>query len=98
MAPSFENFSYVVLFCALEVIEAVADISNRGRTLIETAASEVVSNDHISDSVKNELDVLGVGSTRHVAIDFFCSRFVFGLKLSLDVSGGLAIFLGAWKM
>ena len=46
------------------------------------------------DSVKDKLDVLRVSSTGHVTIDLFCSGFVLGLELSLDVSGSLTILLG----
>lgn len=41
--------------------------------LIKATASKVVGDDHISHGVKDELDVLGVSCTSHVAINFFCS-------------------------
>merc|ERR1711936_1220684 len=63
--------------------------------LIKATASKVVGDDHISHGVKDELDVLGVSCTSHVAINFFCSRFVLSLKLSLDISCSFAIFLSA---
>ena len=66
-----------------------------GSLLIETTTSEVVGNDHIRNCVKDELDVLCVGSTCHVAIDLFSCRFIFSFKLSLDISSGFAIFLSA---
>ena len=38
--------------------------------LIKATASKVVGDDHISHGVKDELDVLGVSCTSHVAINF----------------------------
>ena len=38
-------------------------------TLIKTAASQVVRNDYIGDSVEHKLDVAGVRGTSHMAID-----------------------------
>ncbi len=65
--------------------------------LIEATASKVVGYNHIRDRVKDKLDVLCVSSTGHVAINLLCCRFVFGLKLSLDISCGFTVLLGTYQ-
>ena len=63
--------------------------------LVEAAAPEVIGNDDVRHSIKDKLHILGVGGTGHVAVDLLCCRLVFSLKLCLDVSGSLTIFLCA---
>ena len=61
--------------------------------LVETTATEIVGDDDVRHSVENKLDILRIGGTRHVTVDFFGGRLVFGFKLSLDVSSSFAILL-----
>ena len=60
---------------------------------IETAASQVVGDDDVSDGIEDELDVGGVCGARHVTVDLFGRRFVLGFELCLDVSCCLAVVL-----
>lgn len=65
--------------------------------LIETAATQIVRDNHVCDCVEHELNVICVGGTGHVAVNLLCSRLVLCLKLRLDVSGRLTVLLCAWK-
>ncbi len=65
--------------------------------LIEAAAPKVVGDDDVRDGVEDELDVLGVGGARHVAVDLLGRGLVLGLELRLDVSRRLAVLLRACK-
>ena len=64
---------------------------------IKTASSKVVGDDNVSDSVKDKLDVGGVGGACHVTVDLFGRRFVLGFKLSLDVGRCFTILLRPCK-
>jgi len=52
---------------------------------VEAAATQVVGNNDIGDSVKHKLDVVRVGRTCLVAVDFLRRALVLCLKLCLDV-------------
>ena len=73
-------------------------VVRRGGGLVEAAASEVVGDDDVGDGVEHELDVGGVGGTGHVTVDLLAGRLVFGLELSLDVGGRLAVLLGTCRV
>lgn len=68
-----------------------------GCSLIEAATSEVIGNDHIRNSVKDELDVLCVGSTSHVTVNLFGCGLILGLKLGLNVCSSLSVLLSPCK-
>ena len=61
--------------------------------LVEAAAAQVVGDDDVSDGVEDELDVVGVGGARLVAVDFLVWRFILRLKLRLDVSSCVLVRL-----
>lgn len=61
--------------------------------LVETAAAQVVRNDHVGDGVEDELDVGGVGGARHVTVNLLVGRFVFRLELRLNVRRRLVVVL-----
>lgn len=63
------------------------------RRLVEAAAAQVVGDDHVGHGVEHELDVVGVGGARHVAVDLLGGGFVLGFELSLDVRCRFAVFL-----
>jgi len=65
--------------------------------LVETAASEVVGDDDVGDSVKNKLDIGGVGGARLVAVDLLHRTLVLRLKLQLDVGSRLLVHCWACK-
>lgn len=65
--------------------------------LIETTASQVIGDYDIGDCIKYKLNIIRVGSARHVAVNFFGGRFVFRFKLSLDVSSRFTILLTTYK-
>lgn len=60
---------------------------------IKTATPQVVGYDDISDSVKDELNVVRVGGTRLVAVDFFRSALVHSFELRLNVCRSFIIGL-----
>jgi len=64
---------------------------------IKTASLKVVGDDNVSDSVKDELDVGGVGGACHVTEDLFGRPLVFGFKFSLNVGRCIAILLRPCK-
>ena len=66
--------------------------------LVETTASEVVSNDDIGNGVEDKLDVLRVRGAGHVAVDLLRRRLVLGLELGLDVGRRLTVLLRACNM
>lgn len=68
---------------------------SRVRCLVEAAAAEVVRDDDVGDGVEHELNVVGVGGARHVAVDLLGGGFVLRFELSLDVGGRFAVFLRA---
>lgn len=61
--------------------------------LIETAATEILGDNDVCDCVEHELNVVCIGGTSHVAVDFLSARLVPRLELRLDVCGGLAVLL-----
>lgn len=61
--------------------------------LVQAAAAQVVGDDHVGHGVEHELDVVGVGGARHVAVDLLRGRLVLCLELGLNVRRCLAIFL-----
>lgn len=61
--------------------------------LVEAAAAQVVGDDNVSDRIKHELYVVGVGGARHVAVDLLGGGFVFCFELRLDVRGCFTVFL-----
>lgn len=65
--------------------------------LIQSASSQVIGDDDVGNGVEHELNIVRVSRTCHVTIDLFSSRFVFGLKLCLDVSSGFSILLRSCK-
>lgn len=70
-------------------------MSRVGRCLVEAAAAQVVGYDDVGDGVEHELNVVGVGGARHVAVDLLGGGFVLRFKLRLDVGGRFAVFLRA---
>ena len=52
---------------------------------IEATAAQVVGDDDVSDGVKDELDVVGVGRASLVTVNFLRRALVLGLELRLDV-------------
>lgn len=68
--------------------------ARRGRRrLVEAAAAQVVGDDHVGHGVEHELDVVGVGGARHVAVDLLGGGFVLGFELRLNVRCRFAVFL-----
>lgn len=65
----------------------------RSSALVEAAAAQVVGDDDVGDGVEHELDVVGVGGARHVAVDLLGGRLVLRLELGLDVRSRLAVLL-----
>lgn len=66
------------------------------KPLEKAAVLQVVLDDHISDSVKHKLDVLGVSGTGEVGVDLLCVlSLVQVLKLALNVSCCLLVSIGA---
>ena len=61
--------------------------------LVESTAAQVVGDDDVSDGVEDELDVVGVGGARLVAVDFLVWRFILRLELRLDVSSCVLVRL-----
>lgn len=67
----------------------------RAGRLVEAAAAQVVGDDDVGHGVEHELDVVGVGGARHVAVDLLRGGLVLGLELRLYVRRRLAVFLRA---
>lgn len=68
--------------------------SGRGEArLVQAAAAQVVGDDHVGHGVEHELDVVGVGGARHVAVDLLRGGFVLRFELRLDVRRRFAVFL-----
>ena len=65
--------------------------------LIETAATQIVRDNHVCDCVEHELNVICVGGAGHVAVNLLCSRLILRLELRLDISGRFTVLLSAWK-
>ena len=65
--------------------------------LVEAASPEVVGDDDVRHGVEHKLDVLCVGGAGHVAVDLLGRALVLGLKLGLDVGGGLSVLLCSLK-
>ena len=65
----------------------------RSINLIKTAVLQIFHYDHVGGCVEYKLDVVGVGGTSHVAVDFFGRRFVLGLELCLNVRCRLTVLL-----
>jgi len=64
----------------------------------QSAVSEVVFDDNISDSVENELHVIGIGSTRELSVNvlgFFA--FVEILELVLDIRACFVVGIVSWQ-
>ena len=60
---------------------------------VEAAAAQVVGDDDVSDGVKDELDVGGVGGARLVTVDLLRRALVLRLELRLDVRCRLLVRL-----
>lgn len=60
---------------------------------VEATVAQIIRYDDVSDRVEHELYVMRVRRTCHVAVNFFGSRLVLCLELSLNISRRLAIFL-----
>lgn len=76
------------LYCSCSPIKRLA--------LEEAAILQVVFDDDISDGVKDELHVLGVGGTGEVRVNLFgVLPLIQVLKLTLDVSSRLLICAGS---
>lgn len=65
-------------------------------SLVKTTASKVICYDNIGDRIKYKLNVIGIGCTSHVTIDFFWGGFIFSFELSLYVGSRFAVFLTAF--
>lgn len=65
--------------------------------LVEATASKVVGDNHICHSVKDKLDVGGVGGAGHMTVYFLVGTLVLRFKLCLNVRGCFAILLGSYK-
>ena len=63
--------------------------------LVEAASSQVVSDDDISNGVKDKLYIVGVCGTRLMAVNFLRCAFVFRFELSLDVRRSFLVTLFA---
>ena len=61
--------------------------------LVQPATPQVVGDDDVGDGVEHELDVVGVGGARLVAVDLLGRRLVLGFELRLDVGGGVVVDL-----
>lgn len=64
-------------------------------SLVQSAATQVVCDDDVSDCVEHKLYVLRVGGARHVAVDLLRGRLVLGLELCLDVGSCLTVLLSS---
>ena len=60
---------------------------------VETASSQIVGDDDVGDGIEDELDVGRIRGTRHVTVDLFGRRLVFGFELRLDVGRCFAVLL-----
>jgi len=65
---------------------------------VETTASQVVGNDHVSDGIKDKLNVVSVGRTRLVAVDLLRCALVLCFKLCLDVRRCFLVALFTYNM
>lgn len=72
-----------------------ASSQRAARRLVEAAPAQVVGDDDVGDGVEHELDVVGVGGARHVAVDLLGGGLVLRFELGLDVRSRLAVFLRA---
>jgi len=63
---------------------------------VEATATQVVGDDHVSDGVKDELNVGGVSGARLVTIDLFRRALILSLELRLDVCRRLLVRLRTW--
>ena len=62
---------------------------------VEATAAQVVRYDDVSDSVKDKLNVGGVGGACLMTVDLFRRALVLRLELCLDVRRSLFVRLGA---
>jgi hypothetical protein len=66
--------------------------------LEEAAVFQVVLDDDVCDGVKHELNVIGVGGTREVSVNFLEAFFLVQVfKFHLDVGSGFFKCIRAWK-
>lgn len=65
-------------------------------SLKKAAVLQVVFDDDVSDGVEHKLHVLSVSRTGKVGVNFLCVFFLVEvLKLGLDVTSSLVIFIGS---
>lgn len=70
----------------------------RWLVLEEPTVLKVVFDDDVSDGVKDELHVLGIGGAGEVGVDLFgVLPLIQVLKLALNVSGGVLIRAGSFE-
>ena len=62
--------------------------------LVQSAAPQIVGNDHVRHGIEDKLNVLGVGGAGHVTVDLLGGGLVLSLELSLDVGSSLTVLLG----
>lgn len=63
---------------------------------LQAAAPQVIFYDDISDSIKDELNVVSVCSAGHMGVDPFFGWLVLALVLRLDVGDSLRISVWTW--
>ena len=76
------NYIYIFIYLCIHS-------NNRQRGFmtcsVETAASQIVGYDHICDSIKHKLNVVGICGASLMAVNFLHGAFVLCFKLCLDV-------------
>lgn len=67
----------------------------QGQGSVEATAPEVFGDDDVRHSIKDKLDVVGVGGTGDMGVDLLVGGLVLALILGLDISHGFCEGVGA---
>lgn len=92
-APPFSQYmSVVFMHVSVSVCRSIGS-TTAIFILIETAATEIIGDNDVCDCVEHELNVVGISSASHVAVDLLSGWLVSRLELRLDVRGCFTVLL-----